>query len=137
MESKKKNDRVANWGVEIHPPKGNNIMEEGKTSYKCSHCDSSKVGQMGYINLNDNKMLDTFEPTTFPEDCYQCFDCDRFLQWDEITQTSSNIVYDEIKISVEYRIVDGEKVFWDDYESIQDQCHSELQSLEEMIKEEE
>tara|TARA_X000000950_G_C13834454_1_gene627558 strand:+ start:992 stop:1339 length:348 start_codon:yes stop_codon:yes gene_type:complete len=112
-------------------------MEEGKTSYKCSHCDSSKVGQMGYVNLNDNKMLDTFEPTTFPEECYQCFDCDRFLQWDEITQTSSDIVYDEIKISVEYRIVDGEKVFWDDYESIQDQCHSELQSLEEIIKEEE
>ena len=46
-------------------------MKEGKTNYKCSHCDSSKVGQMGYVNLNDNKMLDTFEPT-FPEECYQC-----------------------------------------------------------------
>lgn len=54
--------------------------------YKCPSCKSKNVGQMGYINMNTNEGLDTFEPTSFPEHCYQCDDCFEYHDYEKLIQ---------------------------------------------------
>ena len=49
----------------------------------CPDCKSSKVGQIHYININNNEILDYFEPTT-TEDVYKCFDCGEGIEYDKI-----------------------------------------------------
>lgn len=52
----------------------------------CPECESFKVGQMCYANINNDEILDTIEPTTY-EEAYKCFDCGLVLEFDEILIT--------------------------------------------------
>ena len=52
----------------------------------CPECESFEIGQMCYTNMNNDKILDTIEPTTY-EEVYKCFDCGLVLEFDEIRTT--------------------------------------------------
>ena len=49
----------------------------------CPECHSNQLGQISYININNDKVLDTFEPTTL-DDVYRCFECGEGVDYDEI-----------------------------------------------------
>ena len=56
----------------------------------CPEWESFKIGQMCYVDINNNsEILDTIEPETY-EDVYKCFDCGLVLQFDEIETTQGS-----------------------------------------------
>jgi predicted RNA-binding Zn-ribbon protein involved in translation (DUF1610 family) len=49
----------------------------------CPNCESNQIGQISYVNINDEKVLDYFEPTTI-DDVFKCFDCGEGVDYDSI-----------------------------------------------------
>mgnify|MGYP003655360757 CR=1 FL=1 len=58
-------------------------MKYEEDTFICPKCGYDKVGQLGYVNVNTDELLDTLDPRSYPAEHYRCFNdlCDEdFLE---------------------------------------------------------